>query len=316
VYAPQGCRGGRPLYARAAPANATAANASASDPRFLVFSAYWGDWDFASAAELSDDNTLGYGGEGDAERRPELVPARDWYVRASLDDARAARGDATPDADFVAAPTLAVRCEDACNDGRWNFNEEGVDCGGDCAPCAEVYPPPSAAAGEAELAAIATAKAEADASRDKLAAAAAEAQKAAEAAVASGDEAKAKQAKADAQAAVDAHAAAAAAADAAREADVAAAARNAQLAADLAALRTKLAGEQRAKDESQREEAVARVAVVGVVVIGACIVMGGPLLFYLKKGQASGGIGPGFAQLGGSADKPPRGGGKRRAGGV
>ncbi len=332
VYNAAGCRGGRPYYARnstatadaaalaSGNASAAAANASAAPdaPAFLVFSSYWGDWDFASAPELSDDNTLGYGGEGDGERRPELVPSRDWYLR---DDAAG---------EFLEAPGLAVHCLDTCNDGRWNFDEEGVDCGGEsCPPCADVYgaPPPSISIDEAEAAALAAeeAVAAAQAAVEQAAAAAMAAAQAAadhKAALDKADAGKAEAAKklheeheARARDAAAAHAAATAAADAAA-AEAAEAQRAADMSRDLAALRSKLEAEQRVKDDVAREEAVAHVAVVGVVIIGACIVMGGPLLFYLKKGHTGGGIGGAFVGAGGGSGGLMRGapGGKRRPG--
>jgi hypothetical protein len=359
VYVANGCRSGRPLYVRAPPANATSnATDAPLPPRFLVFSAYWGDWDFANSSELSEDVTLGYGGEGDAERRPELVPARDWYVRMSLADDDVVGGGAGatssssdelfvnsddesssdavmlsddtetdwgvgPGGLFREARSLRVQCADACNDGRWNFDEEGVDCGGaSCAPCADVYGSAAVGAGAgdgasraAADAAHAEAVAQAAAAKEKAAAAEEEARKAEEEAAAAaerGEKAAADAARARAAAAADA---AAASQRAAAKLDAAVTARNAELSADLSALKSKLAAEQRAKDDVAREEAVARVALVGVLLVGACIVLGGPLLFYLKKGGTGGGIGGlGGAAGFGSSDKPPRG--KRRTVGV
>eukprot|EP00854_Cymbomonas_tetramitiformis_P020655 gene20655-24758_t len=106
---------------------------------FIIYSSYWGDWDFCNTTELIDANVVGYGGEGSGESRPELVMAKDWYA---LKDLTLDAGDAE-DSAWVSAPALVVRCEDAsqadpsgCSDGVMNNLETGVDCGGPvCLAC-------------------------------------------------------------------------------------------------------------------------------------------------------------------------------------
>lgn len=125
-----GCQNGRPMYTRLKQQNAP--------DLFLIYSSYWGDWDFCNTTELIDSNVIGYGGEGSGESRPELVMAKDWYT---LKDLTIDVGDA--ESAWVSAPALVVRCKDAtqadpsgCSDGVQNNLETGVDCGGPvCLPC-------------------------------------------------------------------------------------------------------------------------------------------------------------------------------------
>ena len=71
---------------------------------------------------------------------------------------------------------------------------------------------------------------------------------------------------------------------------------NEELARDLAALRLKIAAEQKAKEEREQENKVAKVAVSFMIVGGAAIVLGGPIIYYLKRGKGvAGGIGPQYA---------------------
>lgn len=127
LYAVMGCKGGRPYYKRV--------SVPAGTPdRFIMFSVVWGDWDFSSSEELSDESTLGYGGEGDGEDTPEYILSYDWYVLSTLaahpDDA-----DNETSTDFTAAD-ITVQCNFNCTDGVQNGDETGVDCGGtECSPC-------------------------------------------------------------------------------------------------------------------------------------------------------------------------------------
>lgn len=73
--------------------------------------------------------------------------------------------------------------------------------------------------------------------------------------------------------------------------------RNADLAKDLAALRMKIAAEQKAKEERDQENKVAKVAISFMIVLGAAIVLGGPIIYSLKRGRASGGVGPIYKQV-------------------
>lgn len=122
LYVFKGCRNGRPWYQRLENAN--------KHPRYLLFSDYWSDWDFSNRSTLSEESTLGYGGEGAGEWRPELVLDGDWYVRASLTDEDSML-------DFVLAPSLKVTCNANCSDGVQNGDETGIDCGGSCPPCTD-----------------------------------------------------------------------------------------------------------------------------------------------------------------------------------
>lgn len=82
--------------------------------------------------------------------------------------------------------------------------------------------------------------------------------------------------------------------------------RNADLAKDLAALRMKIAAEQKAKEERDQENKVAKVAISFMIVLGAAIVLGGPIIYALKRGRASGGVGPLYQQVeGGGSRKHP-----------
>ena len=70
------------------------------------------------------------------------------------------------------------------------------------------------------------------------------------------------------------------------------AAKNEELAKRLAALRLKIAAEQKAKEEQEQENKVAKVTVSFMIVAGAGIVLGGPVIYYLRRGKGmSGGIG-------------------------
>lgn len=73
--------------------------------------------------------------------------------------------------------------------------------------------------------------------------------------------------------------------------------RNQDLAKDLAALRMKIAAEQKAKEERDQENKVAKVAISFMIVLGAAIVLGGPIIYSLKRGKASGGVGPMYQQV-------------------
>jgi len=139
IYRYQACQNGRPYYKRDD-------IKGQEDPVYLIYSAYWGDWDFCNSSMLDDANVLGYGGEGFGEMRPEDVLPGDWYTLKDLVK------NQTSEDDFVSAPKMTVRCVAAkhpdsvgkngkvsggtCADGIMNADETGVDCGGaDCAPC-------------------------------------------------------------------------------------------------------------------------------------------------------------------------------------
>lgn len=122
LYAFMGCSNGRPWYKRVEKAK--------KFPRYLLYSEYWSDWDFSNKSTLSEKSTLGYGGEGAAEWRPELVLDGDWYVLASLTDEDSVL-------DFVLAQSLKVQCNFNCSDGVQNGDETGIDCGGSCAACSD-----------------------------------------------------------------------------------------------------------------------------------------------------------------------------------
>lgn len=139
IYRYQACQNGRPYYKRDD-------IKGQEDPVYLIYSSYWGDWDFVNSSMLEDANVLGYGGEGFGEMRPEDVLPGDWYILKDL------VANQTVEDDFVSAPKMTVRCVAAkhpdvigkngktsggtCADGIMNGDETGVDCGGnDCAPC-------------------------------------------------------------------------------------------------------------------------------------------------------------------------------------
>ena len=122
LYAFKGCSAGRPWYQRVEKAK--------KQPRYLLFSEYWSDWDFTNESTLSEKATLAYGGEGAAEWRPELVLDGDWYIRSSLTEEQT-------HVDFVLAPSLTVQCNHNCSDGVQNGDETGIDCGGSCKACSD-----------------------------------------------------------------------------------------------------------------------------------------------------------------------------------
>jgi len=130
TYKYVGCQSGRPYYKR-----------DASD-MWIIYSTYWGDWDFSNSSKLIDANVLGYGGQGFGESRPEGVLSGKWYILKDL------LSHSDSEDDFVNAPLLKVNCimevregKDAgsCTDVIMNGDEEGVDCGGSlCVPCVRV----------------------------------------------------------------------------------------------------------------------------------------------------------------------------------
>lgn len=133
IYRFDKCQNGRPSYKRDKVEGEKAT-------MYMAYSMYWGDWDFCNASTLSDESVLGYGGEGFGELRPEDVLPEDWYVLKDL-----VANQSSPD-DFVAVPTLVVRCQveqerskadGNCSDAIMNGAETGVDCGGNCRPCVQ-----------------------------------------------------------------------------------------------------------------------------------------------------------------------------------
>mmetsp|Transcript_19084 Transcript_19084/g.62227 ORF Transcript_19084/g.62227 Transcript_19084/m.62227 type:complete len:335 (+) Transcript_19084:195-1199(+) len=132
LYVYVGCQNGKPMYKRVeagADEPGFTPRATPLEPRYVIYSSYWGDWDVTKDAVLSDESTLAYGGEGEGESFPQFVPRNDWYVLAEL-------SDEDVDEDFVYAPSLNIECNFNCTDGIQNGYEMGIDCGGDCAPCA------------------------------------------------------------------------------------------------------------------------------------------------------------------------------------
>lgn len=122
LYAFMGCSESFPWYKRVG-------EHPEGGERYILYSTYWGDWDFTNASSLSDDSTVGYGGTGDEEDVPELVPPYAWNVLTALTDQQS-------DDDFVADDGIWVYCNYNCTDGIQNGDELGVDCGGlDCEPC-------------------------------------------------------------------------------------------------------------------------------------------------------------------------------------
>lgn len=127
IFEYTGCQNGRPMYKRQGD----------KAPLWMIFSNFWGDWDFCNTSEFVNENVYGYGGEGTAEMRPEQVQEHDWYVLKDLTI------DSTDtENDFVPAEGLSVKClhraddPPSCTDGIQNGQEEGVDCGGpDCMRC-------------------------------------------------------------------------------------------------------------------------------------------------------------------------------------
>mmetsp|Transcript_38840 Transcript_38840/g.47032 ORF Transcript_38840/g.47032 Transcript_38840/m.47032 type:complete len:321 (-) Transcript_38840:482-1444(-) len=136
TYTYQECKNGRPMYVR---------DAADGPPMYIIYSDYWGDWDFSNTSALTDVSVVGYGGEGFGENRPEDITEQGWYVLKLLTDT------ADSENDFIPAPELRVQCKGyaeynpevhenglipTCQDGVQNGDETGVDCGGTiCVSC-------------------------------------------------------------------------------------------------------------------------------------------------------------------------------------
>lgn len=126
LYVYNGCQNGKAMYKRVK----SEFGGLPDGDRYLIFSSYWGDWDFSDSEVLTDDATLGYGGEGDSESFPQDVPRNDWYLLTEL--CTTCNGT---EQDFIYAPSIVVECNANCTDGEQNGFELGVDCGGECKQC-------------------------------------------------------------------------------------------------------------------------------------------------------------------------------------